>query len=174
MVWLMNPSVCGGRGLSACAAEIMSFESVEAGAWGTMILRKQVGQSIFPPLALESAVICWPQTGHANLNSLIAVGPKPFHTELAPTILFSPENIRNNHNGRVAAGVLACRRGPASRCPVPASLATNRYSFGNADAFAARAGCPALRQPRGPPLPGNGLTRDFQAQYPHIRHVFKA
>ena len=36
-----------------------------------MIFWKQVGQSICPPLLLESAVMCCPHTGHANLNSLI-------------------------------------------------------------------------------------------------------
>jgi hypothetical protein len=61
-----------GRGLATWAAERINFESLVAGAWGTTILRKQVGQLSCPPLALESAVICWPQTGHANLNSLIA------------------------------------------------------------------------------------------------------
>jgi len=61
----------GGFGLSACDADIISLESVEAGACGTTIFRKHVGHSIFPPLVLESAVMCWPQTGHANLNSLI-------------------------------------------------------------------------------------------------------
>jgi hypothetical protein len=50
----------------------MNFESCDAGAWGTTIFWKQVGHSICPPLVLESAVMCWPQTGHANLNSLIA------------------------------------------------------------------------------------------------------
>src|SRR5205809_1642519 len=60
-----------GRGLATSAAERTNFESPAAGAWGTTILRKQVGQLSCPPLVLESAVMCWPQTGHANLNSLI-------------------------------------------------------------------------------------------------------
>jgi hypothetical protein len=50
----------------------MNFESSEAGAWGTTIFWKQVGHSNCPPLVLESAVMCWPHTGQANLNSLIA------------------------------------------------------------------------------------------------------
>src|SRR5881396_1522011 len=60
-----------GRGLPTWAAETMSFELAEAGACGAMIFWKQVGQSSCVPLVLESAVICCPQTGHANLNSLI-------------------------------------------------------------------------------------------------------
>ena len=61
-----------GRGLATSAAERTNFESPAAGAWGTTILRKQGGQLSCPPLVLESAVMCWPQTGHANLNSLIS------------------------------------------------------------------------------------------------------
>jgi hypothetical protein len=53
--------------------------SADVGAWGTTIFWKQVGQPIWLPLALESAVICWPQTGHANLNSLIASAPTISH-----------------------------------------------------------------------------------------------
>jgi hypothetical protein len=65
-------SADGGRGLPTWTAESSNFVWFDAGAWGTTIFRKQVGHSICPPLVLESAVICWPQTGHANLNSLIA------------------------------------------------------------------------------------------------------
>src|SRR5512137_823960 len=50
----------------------MNLVSLEAGAWGTTIFWKQVGQEICAPDVVESAVRCWPQTGHANLNSLIA------------------------------------------------------------------------------------------------------
>jgi hypothetical protein len=60
-----------GRGLPTCEVERMNFASAEEGAWGTRIFWKQVGHSMCPPLLLESAVMCWPQTGHANLNSLI-------------------------------------------------------------------------------------------------------
>lgn len=31
-----------------------------------------MGQEIFEPVSFESAVMCWPQMGHANLNSLMA------------------------------------------------------------------------------------------------------
>ena len=68
-----------GRGLATWAAETMSFVSADVGAWGTTIFWKQVGHSICLPLVLESAVICWPQTGHANLNSLIASAPTISH-----------------------------------------------------------------------------------------------
>ena len=60
-----------GRGLATWEAERMNLVSADEGACGTTIFRKQVGHSMCPPLVLESAVMCWPQTGHANLNSLI-------------------------------------------------------------------------------------------------------
>jgi len=72
-------SAGAGRGLPTCAADRMSFVSAKSGAWGTTIFWKQVGHSICPPLVLESAVMCWPQTGHANLNSLIASAPTISH-----------------------------------------------------------------------------------------------
>ena len=40
-------------------------------AWGTTSWRKQVGHAIGEPLLPESHVMCWPQTGQANLNSLM-------------------------------------------------------------------------------------------------------
>ena len=49
----------------------INFGSPERGACGATILWKQVGHSNGFPLALESAVICCPHTGQANLNSLI-------------------------------------------------------------------------------------------------------
>jgi hypothetical protein len=55
----------------AFVAERINFGSPERGACGAMILWKQVGHSKGFPLALVSAVICCPQTGQANLNSLI-------------------------------------------------------------------------------------------------------
>ncbi|HLP76009.1 MAG TPA: hypothetical protein VK327_03760 [Candidatus Paceibacterota bacterium] len=58
------------RGLAASDAERTNLWSADA--WGTTILRKQVGQSSSEPVALESAVMCWPHTGQANLNSLMA------------------------------------------------------------------------------------------------------
>jgi hypothetical protein len=61
-----------GRGFDACAADKMSLESPAVGPCGTTIFWKQVGHSSCDPAVLESAVMCWPQTGHANLNSLIA------------------------------------------------------------------------------------------------------
>src|SRR5713101_338853 len=63
-----------GRGLATCDAERMNFGSADAGACGTTILWKQVGHSICEPVVVESAVMCWPHTGHANLNSLMALG----------------------------------------------------------------------------------------------------
>ena len=35
--------------------------------------RKHVGHGICEPVSLESAVMCWPHTGQANLNSLMAL-----------------------------------------------------------------------------------------------------
>lgn len=58
-------------GFPACTADMMSLDSPEAGAWGTTIARKQVGHSMAAPLFPGDAVRCWPQTGQANLNSLI-------------------------------------------------------------------------------------------------------
>src|SRR5262245_50162717 len=66
-----SASLWTGRGLPTTAAVTMNFESPEAGAWGTMSFWKQVGQSSCVPLVVESAVMCCPQTGHANLNSLM-------------------------------------------------------------------------------------------------------
>lgn len=62
----------GGRCLLASLAEMTNLASPEVGAWGTTILRKQVGQEIFEPVSFASAVMCWPQMGQANLNSLMA------------------------------------------------------------------------------------------------------
>jgi len=60
-----------GRGLGDLGGDRMNLLSTEAGACGTMIFWKQVGTFDLPPLALLSAVMCWPQTGHAKLESLI-------------------------------------------------------------------------------------------------------
>jgi hypothetical protein len=43
----------------------------DAGACGAVIFWKHVGQSITVPACDASQIICWPQTGHANLNSLM-------------------------------------------------------------------------------------------------------
>src|SRR6266705_2723704 len=76
---------------------MISLESVEVGACGTTIFRKQVGQLIFPPLVLESAVMCWPQTGHANLHSLILFAPTIPHPPCLHNSFFAP-NIRITHS----------------------------------------------------------------------------
>src|SRR5688572_8216504 len=60
-----------GRWSTSDAAKT-SLELPSLGAWGTTILRKQVGHSICEPPTVESHVMCWPQTGQANLNSLMA------------------------------------------------------------------------------------------------------
>jgi hypothetical protein len=38
-----------------------------------MMIWKQVGHSTCAPLALESTAMRWPQTGQANLNSVMAL-----------------------------------------------------------------------------------------------------
>ncbi len=72
-----------------CAAERMNLDCSEDGAWGTINLRKHVGHSIGDPLAAASQVICWPQTGQANLNSLMIVPGEQFHTWRGGTMSFS-------------------------------------------------------------------------------------
>ena len=56
-----------------CTSEAVStrFDAPGAVAWGTMSWRKQVGQAIGEPLLPEAHVMCWPQTGQANLISLM-------------------------------------------------------------------------------------------------------
>src|SRR5580658_9434660 len=41
------------------------------GAWGATIFWKQVGHSMTEPPWVESHIMCWPQTGQANLNSFM-------------------------------------------------------------------------------------------------------
>ena len=55
------------------ASEAVStrLEAPGAVAWGTTSWRKQVGQAIGEPLPPEAHVMCWPQTGQANLISLM-------------------------------------------------------------------------------------------------------
>src|SRR5712671_212142 len=84
-----------GRGLLTWAADKMNFGSASEGACGTTIFRKQVGHSSCPPLVLESAVMCWPQTGHANLNSLIGFGRR-FHSRPRRTTLFLSLSLAPN------------------------------------------------------------------------------
>jgi len=55
----------------AWVAERMYLEDGSAGACGTTIFWKQVGQAICVPLALGVLLMCWPQTGQANLNSVM-------------------------------------------------------------------------------------------------------
>jgi hypothetical protein len=57
---------------------MINFGSSDSGACGAMIFWKHVGHSIVVPLCDESHFMCWPQTGHAYLNSLMA-GGKAFH-----------------------------------------------------------------------------------------------
>jgi hypothetical protein len=59
-----------GRDGTSAAVRTKPGESA-AGALGTTSLRKQVGQSIGEPVAVESHVMCWPQTGQANLKELM-------------------------------------------------------------------------------------------------------
>ena len=53
---------------------MMNLGSSVAGACGAVIFWKQVGHSITVPLCDESHFMCWPHTGHAYLNSLMAQG----------------------------------------------------------------------------------------------------
>ena len=80
-----------GRGLATWVAESMSLVSTDLGAWGTTIFWKQVGHSICPPALVESAVMCWPQTGHANLNSLIASAPTIPHRTTEDNAFFGSD-----------------------------------------------------------------------------------
>jgi hypothetical protein len=50
----------------------MSLLSVEVGACGATIFWKQVGHSMTEPPCDVSHIMCWPQTGQAYLNSLMA------------------------------------------------------------------------------------------------------
>src|ERR1017187_5906403 len=51
----------------------MNFWSSDAGACGTVIFWKHVGQSITEPACDESHLMCWPHTGQAYLNSLMPI-----------------------------------------------------------------------------------------------------
>jgi hypothetical protein len=68
---------------------MMNFGSSVEGACGAVIFWKQVGHSITVPLCDESHFMCWPHTGQANLNSLMAVR-KTFHIQAAAAIRFLP------------------------------------------------------------------------------------
>jgi hypothetical protein len=68
-----------GIGRSPVFVPVMiNFGSSVAGACGAVIFWKQVGHSITVPLCDESHFMCWPHTGQAYLNSLMAAG-KAFH-----------------------------------------------------------------------------------------------
>jgi hypothetical protein len=58
--------------------DMINFGSSDSGACGAVIFWKHVGHSITVPLCDESHFMCWPHTGHAYLNSLMADG-KAFH-----------------------------------------------------------------------------------------------
>jgi hypothetical protein len=60
---------------------MMNFVSGDAGACGAVIFWKHVGHSMTVPLCDESHIMCWPQTGQAYLNSLMAT-PKHFTSAL--------------------------------------------------------------------------------------------
>jgi hypothetical protein len=70
---------------------MMNFGSSVAGAWGATIFWKHVGHSIVVPLCDESHLMCWPQTGHAYLNSLMAAG-KAFHIRSSAATWFFTES----------------------------------------------------------------------------------
>jgi hypothetical protein len=69
---------------------MMNFGSSVAGACGAVIFWKHVGHSITVPLCDESHFMCWPQIGHAYLNSLMAAG-KAFHIRAASATWFFTE-----------------------------------------------------------------------------------
>src|SRR6204780_2229725 len=52
---------------------MMNFCSSDDGACGTVIFWKHVGHSIVEPACDESHITCWPHTGQAYLNSLMAL-----------------------------------------------------------------------------------------------------
>src|ERR1017187_7081408 len=51
----------------------MNFWSSDAGACGTVIFWKHVGQSITEPACDDSPLMGWPHTGQAYLNSLMPI-----------------------------------------------------------------------------------------------------
>jgi hypothetical protein len=110
----------------ALVPERMNFGSPESGACGATILWKQVGHSNGFPLALESAVICCPQTGQANLNSLIShinnSTPKTGGQlkNLAPPVRSSTERSIYAASINTAA---------SARCSQPGDLSTVSNSF---------------------------------------------
>jgi hypothetical protein len=72
-------AMADGIGRSPVFVPVMiNFGSSDSGACGAVIFWKHVGHSITVPLCDESHFMCWPHTGHAYLNSLMADG-KAFH-----------------------------------------------------------------------------------------------
>ena len=71
--------------------DMINFGSSDSGACGTMIFWKHVGHSIVVPLCDESHLMCWPQTGHAYLNSLMAAG-KAFHIRVSAAMWIFTES----------------------------------------------------------------------------------
>src|SRR5208283_4318017 len=57
---------------------MMNFWASVVGACGTVIFWKHVGHSICEPACDESHLMCWPHTGQAYLNSLMALA-ETFH-----------------------------------------------------------------------------------------------
>jgi hypothetical protein len=90
---------------------MINFGSSDSGACGAVIFWKHVGHSITVPLCDESHFMCWPHTGHANLNSLMA-DRKAFHIR-APSATwffqsFNPKAQKQKRSLRL--GVLASLR----------------------------------------------------------------
>jgi hypothetical protein len=81
-----------GTGRSPTFVPVMiNFESPVAGGCGTVIFWKHVGHSITVLLRHDSHLICWPQTGQANLNSLMIVW-RAFHIHALAAIRFFAES----------------------------------------------------------------------------------
>ena len=73
----LDPGIFGAGRSPTFVPVMMNFCSSDAGACGTVIFWKHVGHSITEPPCDESHFMCWPHTGHAYLNSLMAL-PKHF------------------------------------------------------------------------------------------------
>src|ERR1019366_180630 len=68
-------ATAAGIGRSPTFVPVMiNFGSSVLGACGAVIFWKHVGHSITVPLCVESHWMCWPQTGHTYLNSLMVRG----------------------------------------------------------------------------------------------------
>src|SRR5208282_1330950 len=60
-----------GRSPPTFVPAMINFGFSTAGACGTVIFWKHVGHSITVLLRHDSHLMCWPQTGQANVNSLM-------------------------------------------------------------------------------------------------------